>query len=111
MFDRAFTAKAENEKIARQIASSAGIAVFVAAKTDPSGWVQAGRARQRSVLQATALGLKHAYLNQPVEVAALRPDLAAQLGMPGRRPDLVIRFGRAAAMPFSARRSVETVMV
>ncbi len=111
MFDLAFTAKAENEKIARQIASSSGIAVFVATKADLSGWVQAGRACQRFSLQATALGLKHAFLNQSVEVAALRPDLAELLGMPGRRPDLVMRFGRAAAMPFSARRPVDAVMI
>ncbi len=111
LFGWAFTAKAENQKIARQIASSAGIAVFVAAKADPAGWVQAGRACQRFALQATTLGLKHAYLNQPVEVAELRPDLATLLGMPGRRPDLVMRFGRGAAMPFSARRPVVAVMV
>ena len=111
MFDRAFTAKAENEKIARQIASAAGIAVFVATKADPAGWVQAGRACQRFALQATALGLKHAFLNQPVEVAASRPDLAALLGMPGRKPDLVMRFGRGTALPFSARRPVEAVMI
>ena len=111
MFDRAFTAKAENEKIARQIASPAGLAVFVAAKADPAGWVQAGRACQRFAMQATALGLKHAFLNQPVEVAALRPDLAALLGIPGRKPDLVMRFGRGTALPFSARKPVEEVMV
>ena len=86
-------------------------AVFVAAKADAEGWVHAGRACQRFALLATALGLKHAFLNQPVEVAALRSDLAALLVMPGRRPDLVMRFGRAAAMPFSARRPVDTVMV
>ena len=111
MFGWAFTAKAENEKIARQIASSAGLAVFVAAKADPAGWVQAGRACQRFALQATAMGLKHAFLNQPVEVAALRPDLAALLGMPGRRPDLVMRFGRGEAMAFSARRPVDAVIL
>lgn len=111
MFDWAFTAKAENEKIARQISSSAGIAVFVAARADPAGWVQAGRACQRFALQATSLGLKHAFLNQPVEVATLRPDLAALLGMLGRRPDLVMRFGRGPVMPYSARRPVDAVMV
>ena len=36
-------------------------------------------------LQATALGLKQAFVNQPVEVAALRPELAAVIGMPGFR--------------------------
>lgn len=110
MFDWAFTAKAENEKYARQIASSAGIAVFVAAKDDPEHWILAGRACQRFALQATAMGLKHAFLNQPVEVPELRGELAALVGMPGRRPDLVMRFGRGAAMPYSARRPVESVL-
>lgn len=63
-----------------------------------------GRASQRFALQATALGLKHAYINQPVEVAALRPELAELVGLPGRRPDLVMRFGYGPALEFSARR-------
>ncbi|MEO5621100.1 MAG: Tat pathway signal protein, partial [Cypionkella sp.] len=78
---------------------------------DPEHWVLAGRACQRFALQATALGLKHAFLNQPVEVPELRAGLAALVGLPGRRPDIVMRFGRGAAMPFSARRPVEAVML
>ena len=105
-----FSAKAENEKYARQIASSAGIAVFVSQQDNPEHWVLAGRASQRFALQATALGLKHAFVNQPVEVARFRPDLAALVGMPGRRPDLVMRFGYGAALPFSARKPVEAVL-
>jgi hypothetical protein len=61
-------------------------------------------------LQATALGLKCAFLNQPVEVPDFRADLATLVGMPGRRPDIVMRFGRAAAMRYSARRPVSAVM-
>ena len=105
-----FSAKAENEKYARQIASSAGIAVFVSQQDNPEHWVLAGRASQRFALQATALGLKHAFVNQPVEVARFRPDLAALVGMPGRRPDLVMRFGYGAALPYSARKPVEAVL-
>jgi hypothetical protein len=111
VFDMVFTAAAENEKYARQIASSSGIAVFVAAQDNPEHWVQAGRACQRFALQATALGLKTAHINQPVEVPRLRPDLAALVGLPGRRPDIVMRFGRAPPMPWSARRPVDKVMV
>jgi len=111
LFDMVFTAQAENEKYARQIASSSGVAVFVAAQDNPEHWVQAGRACQRFSLQATALGLKTAYINQPVEVPGLRADLAALVGLPGRRPDIVMRFGRAAPMPMSARRPVDAVMV
>ena len=111
LFDMVFTARAENAKYARQIATSSGVAVFVSARDEPEHWVQAGRACQRFSLQATALGLKTAYINQPVEVSALRADLAALVGLPGRRPDIVMRFGRAPAMPMSARRPVEAVMV
>jgi nitroreductase len=103
-FGLVFTADAENEKCARQLASSAGVAVFVARQDDREHWVLAGRACQRFALQATALGLKHAFINQPVEVASLRPELAALVGLPGRRPDLVMRFGHGPALPFSARR-------
>lgn len=111
LFDRVFTIKAETERYSRQIASSAGIAVFVGAKTDPASWVQVGRACQRFALQATALGLKCAFLNQPVEVPGLRADLSALVGLPGRRPDIVMRFGRGAALPFSARKPIEAVMI
>lgn len=108
--DVMFTAGAENDKYARQIASSAGIAVFVAEKDDREHWVLAGRACQRFALQATALGMKPAFINQPVEVPALRPDLASLVGLPGRRPDIVMRFGYGTELPFSARRPVEAVL-
>lgn len=108
--DTFLTADAENAKYARQIASSAGIAVFVAEKDDPQHWVLAGRACQRFALQATALGMKHAFINQPVEVLTLRPELASLIGLPGRRPDIVMRFGYGPALPFSARRPVEAVL-
>ena len=105
-FDQVFTTAAENDKYARQIASSAGLAVFVAEREDTAHWVAVGRACQRFALTATALGLKHAFLNQPVEVAALRPDLAALIGAPGLRPDLVMRFGYGPTLPWSPRRGV-----
>lgn len=110
MLDWFLSAESENEKYARQIASSAGIAVFVSQQDNPEHWILAGRASQRFALQATALGLKHAFVNQPVEVARFRPDLAALVGMSGHRPDLVMRFGYGTALPFSVRRPVEAVL-
>jgi nitroreductase len=104
VFDWAFTTKSENDKYARQIDSSAGIAVFVAHEADKAHWVLVGRACQRFALQATALGIRHCFVNQPVEVPGLRPELAKLVGLPGRRPDLVMRFGFGATLPYSARR-------
>jgi hypothetical protein len=109
-FNWVFTPSAENDKYTRQIASSSGLAIFVAEKEDREHWVLAGRACQRFGLQATALGLKHAFINQPVEVAKLRPELASLIGMPGRRPDLLMRFGYGPPLPYSARRPVRAVL-
>ena len=110
LFDLTFKAPAENDKYARQLRSSPGVAVFVSQRADRDHWVRAGRAAQRFALQATALGLEYSFVNQPVEVASLRPDLAALAGTPGRRPDLVIRFGYGPTLPFSARRPVKATL-
>lgn len=104
-------AQPENEKCARQIRSSAGIVVFVSDRNDKAHWVEVGRCYERFALQATALGIRNALLNQPVEEAGLRPDFAKALGLETGRPDLVVRFGRGPEMPKSLRRSLETVLV
>lgn len=77
---------------------------------DKAHWVEAGRCCERFALQATALGLRTAFINQPVEVAALRPQSASWLGIGCYRPDLVVRFGRGPEMPRSLRRPVEQVL-
>lgn len=109
-FDWFSSAGTENDRYARQLRSSSGVAVFVAQREDRDHWVRVGRACQRFALQATLLGMKHAFVNQPVEVAHLRPELAALVGMPGRRPDIVMRFGHGPGLPFSPRRPVEAVL-
>jgi hypothetical protein len=105
-----YTPKSENDKIARQVRSSAGIAVFVGKTASKAHWVEVGRCYERFALQATALGIRNAFLNQPVEVAPLRPQFAAALGLGEQRPDLVVRFGRGPALPRSLRRPVEAVL-
>ncbi len=110
VFDWVFKADTENGKYAGHLRSSAGVAVFVSERDDKDHWVRAGRACQRFALQATALGLKHAFINQPVEVASLRPELASLVAMPGRRPDIVMRFGYGPELPYSVRRPVSAVL-
>jgi len=109
-FDWLAPVASQNEAYARQIRSSSGIAVFVGGGASPEHWVAVGRACQRFALQATALGLKTAFINQPVEVPRLRPELAALVGLPGRRPDIVMRFGYGAPLPYSPRRPVAAVL-
>lgn len=109
-FDQMVTAVSENDRYAAQMDSSPAVAVFAAQGAGPEHWVAAGRACQRFTLRATALGLKCAYINQPVEVAGLRPALASLVGLPERRPDIVLRFGHGPTLPYSARRPVDAVL-
>jgi hypothetical protein len=111
LFPMVFRKATENDKYREHVRSSAGIAVFVGDRADPRHWISVGRSFQRFALQATALGIRTAHLNQPVEVPAVREDFARWLGAPGVRPDLVIRFGRAPALPMSMRRPVSAVLL
>ena len=111
VFDLVFKKDAENKKYARQLRSSAGLAVFVAERESPGGWIQAGRSFERFALQATVLGIRHAHLNMPVEVPEVRTAFADWLGIPGRRPDIVVRFGKALPMPMSIRRPLDEVII
>lgn len=111
LFGLIFTPKNENDKCARQVRSSAGIAVFVSDADDTVHWIEVGRCYERFALQATALGIRNAFLNQPVEVASVRTQFADMLGIGGGRPDLIVRFGRGGEMGRSLRRPVEAVLV
>ena len=115
LFDMFYRSDSENDKYAKHIRSSAGLAVFVSqaasAPEQPARWVEVGRAYERFALQAAALGIRNAFVNQPVEVAGLRPQFASFLGVGSRRPDLVVRFGWGPEMPRSLRRPLEAVLL
>jgi nitroreductase len=111
LFPHVFTLAAETDRHVRQMRSSAGLAIFVAERNAPTGWLQAGRCAQRFCLQATALGIRTAWMNQPVEVPGLRAALAAWIGAGPRRPNLVLRFGRGPELTPSLRRPVAEILV
>lgn len=110
LFGLFFTAQGENDKYAKHVRSSAGVAIFVADLAGPAQWIEVGRCYERFALQSAALGIRNAMLNQPVEVASLRPQFADFLGIGGRRPDLVVRFGRGPKLPASLRRPLQAVL-
>lgn len=111
IFGFVVTAASENARAIEQVRSSAGLVVLVGKTADKAHWVESGRAYQRFALEATVRGLRHAFVNQAVEVAAVREKLAAELGIPGRRPDMILRFGNGPEMPRSLRRPVSAVIV
>ena len=109
-FGFVYTEDAENKKIGQWIDNSAGLAVFIGPSNDPAGWVAAGRSYQRFALATTALNIRHAHLNMPVEVPAIRRPFAAHLGLGDVRPDLLIRFGYGPLAPYSLRRDTQALI-
>jgi hypothetical protein len=111
LFSLFYREKPENDKVARQIRSSSGIAVFAAERADPAHWLDVGRAYERFALLATTLGVRSAFVNQAVEVPTVRVQFAQWLGLGPQRPDLVVRFGRGPQLPYSLRRPIGHVIV
>lgn len=111
LFKLLFRTPHENDKYAAHIRSSAGIAIFISEANDKAHWLEAGRCYERFALQAAALRIRNAFINQPVEVSALRPQFAKAFGIGSHRPDLVVRFGRGPEMPRSLRRPVQAVLI
>ena len=106
-----YSARARNDIDMKHIRSSAGIAVFVADRYTRGHWIDVGRHYERFALQATALGVRNAFINQPVEAAVVRAQFASWLGLHRRTPDLIVRFGYGPEMPWSRRRPVEQLLV
>ena len=105
------TPKGQAGTDATNIKSSAGVAVFVSSQDDKAAWVETGRAYQRFALQATALNVRTAFINQPIEVRPLRPQFESWLGLDGEHAQLMVRFGHGAAAPYSLRRPIDDVIV
>jgi hypothetical protein len=96
---------------AKNIRSSAAVVVFVSSRNDKAAWVEAGRAYERFALQATALEIRNAFINQPVEVHSLRPQFESWLGLKEEKALLLVRIGRGPLAPFSLRRPVGDVIL
>lgn len=87
------------------------LAVLTTAGDEPADWLAAGQALERLLLVAAVAGVQASYLNQPCQVAALRPRLRAALPGDGF-PQLVLRLGHPAEPPPAApRRPVDDVLV
>ncbi|MDP3720142.1 MAG: nitroreductase [Acidobacteriota bacterium] len=95
----------------RQLADESPLlAVLSTTGDEPRHWVAAGQALQRLLLEGVRHGLQASYLNQPVQVAALRPTLQQLTGRPGFA-QLLLRMGVAAdALPASPRRAVADII-
>lgn len=72
--------------------------------------VRAGQAVARIALLASAAGASMSYLNQPIEVEDLRPEVERLLDLPGRA-QLILRLGYGPPVPPTPRRPVGEVLI
>ena len=96
---------------AQKLRTSPSAVVIASAADNRATWVRTGQVYERLALQMTALDVKSAFLNQPIEVPALRGEFQTALSLGDHLPQLLVRFGYAPAMPRSLRRPVEQVIV
>lgn len=99
--------QAKNDE--RLALTAPALLVLTTAHHTPSDWLTAGQAIAILLLRATAHGLRASFLNQPIEVPALRARLR-DLVDSSRCPQLLLRIGYATIDRPTPRRTVADVL-
>ena len=91
----------------RQIQQAPAVLVLSTEGDGPADWLAAGQALAHVLIVAADRGLAASYANEPVQVDALRPEVAALAG--GGVPQVVLRLGYPKAERPPARRYARDV--
>ena len=106
-FDRGDGQAAKDQDIALH---SPVLALLGTTDDDLNAWLSAGQALQSVLLRARADGVWASFLNQPIEVESLRPQLASLSGVEGF-PQILLRLGYGPETAPSPRRTVHEVIL
>ena len=107
---RQFDAGSVRARYDRALAEKAAGLIVLTAHDDRVSLVRAGEVLERLLLLLTALSIDYSFLNQPVQVPALRHSLWSMIRSTAP-PQLLIRFGYApSAVRPMPRRPVEAVV-
>lgn len=95
----------------QKLAEASPLLVVLTTEGDkPRDWLPAGQALQRVLLVACRHGLQACYLNQPIQVASVRPKLQDLLGA-GSYPQIFLGFGDPEEeIPPTPRRLLEEII-
>lgn len=93
------------------LASGSPLILLLSTRNDSrDAWLRAGQALQRVLLEAQRHGLQASYLNQPIQVAELRPRLERLIGI-GGHAQILLRLGYPQeTLPATPRRIVQEVI-
>lgn len=104
------SASRQAKKDRAHLRSSTGLAVFITPQDGVEDWVAAGRAYERFSLHTDLLGIRSAFVNQPIEQPELREQLRSLLDEAGH-PQLMVRFGHGPRTPYALRRPIDEVLM
>lgn len=95
----------------RQLADESPVIAALGTSGDgDEDWLKAGQALERVLLTSLGQGLQASYLNQPIQVAVLRPKIQHLLGSSGF-PQILLRIGYPATdLPAAPRRNLQDVV-
>jgi hypothetical protein len=82
---------------------------LITARDEPSDWLHAGQALHRLLAHAAGNWVFASLHSQPLESAALRAQVQAQLALPGA-PQMLLQLGRADVATLTPRRPVGEVL-
>ncbi len=102
--------KIQNQSDLQKIKSSSHLVLFTTVSDNLTEWISTGRALQRFLLQSTALGLANAYMNQPIEVPALKTRIMEDFTF-AEHPQMLLRIGYCNQIAYSKRRAVSEVII
>ena len=95
----------------QHLVTSAPLLIILGTYSDmPADWFATGQAMEKILLLATASGVQNSFVNQPIEVSALRTQLHQMIGQ-YKHPQLVLRLGYGPDAPVTPRRSVSDVLL
>lgn len=101
--------ESQAEKDVRLLEDSAALAVLGTRGDTPANWLDAGQALARVLLMLRADGAWASFLNQPLEVPALRQQLVDAIAESGY-PQVVLRMGYGPFARPTPRRAVSEVV-
>lgn len=95
----------------RQLAEGSPMLAVMGTNEDtPQAWLACGQALSKMLLRGTAHGLDASFLNQPIEVASLRFQLAELINDDGF-PQILLRWGKGKPVNPTPRRPVKDVLI
>ncbi len=104
-------AKPQNKTEKKNLKSSSHLVLITTKESNPENWILAGRSLERFWLKCTELGIALAFSNQPCEVDIISNKIKEEMNINNNYPMVLMRIGYANSMPYSARKSIDEVII